>query len=211
MQSNQHNANMQRGICLILTLLALLFCLTGCKKDPVAAEREAMEKKYDVNGADPYHIRNPGGFNVWIYEKIARKLMDDGWVFTFEQYGSKTGDDNNLCRYSFSGFNLRYRYDDAYIQAVIHNTDGGVTIRERRIPAVLDWGYGSPAQQRDRELIAKLLPQVPVALTLSAEDAPCEGGFLLMGGSYEKDCSLNALMAELRLSEETNAARILFS
>jgi len=67
-----------------------------------------------------------------------------------------------------------------------------------------------PARQ-DRALIEKLLPQVPCRLTLSAEDAPCEGGFLLMGGSYEKDCSLNALMAELRLNEETNAARILFS
>ena len=51
----------------------------------------------------------------------------------------------------------------------------------------------------------------PVKLTLSDQDAPCEGGFLLLGGSYEKDCSLNALMAELRLKEETNAARILFT
>ena len=67
-----------------------------------------------------------------------------------------------------------------------------------------------PAKQ-DRELIQKLLKEVPVALTLDTEDAPCEGGFLLRGGSYEKDCSLNALMAELRLREETNAARILFS
>ena len=67
-----------------------------------------------------------------------------------------------------------------------------------------------PAKQ-DRELIARLLPQVPLALTLSEEDAPCEGGFLLQGGSYEKDCSLDALMAELRLNEETNAARILFT
>ena len=67
-----------------------------------------------------------------------------------------------------------------------------------------------PAKQ-DRDMIAGLLPEVPVALTLSEEDAPCEGGFLLRGGSYEKDCSLNALMAELRLQEETNAARILFS
>ncbi len=66
-----------------------------------------------------------------------------------------------------------------------------------------------PAKQ-DRALIEKLLPQVPMKLTLSEEDAPFEGGFLLLGGSYEKDCSLNALMAELRLKEETNAARILF-
>ena len=67
-----------------------------------------------------------------------------------------------------------------------------------------------PAKQ-DRELIARLLPQVPLALTLSEKDAPCEGGFLLQGGSYEKDCSLDALMAELRLNKETNAARILFT
>ena len=66
-----------------------------------------------------------------------------------------------------------------------------------------------PAKQ-DRALIEKLLKEVPAELTLSEEDAPCEGGFLLRGGSYEKDCSLNALMAELRLNEETNAARILF-
>ena len=67
-----------------------------------------------------------------------------------------------------------------------------------------------PAKQ-DRAGIEKLLVQVPVKLTLSKEDAPFEGGFLLLGGSYEKDCSLNALMAELRLKEETNAARILFT
>ena len=67
-----------------------------------------------------------------------------------------------------------------------------------------------PAKQ-DRALIESLLPQVPVTLTLSSEDAPFAGGFLLLGGSYEKDCSLDALMAQLRLSEETNAARILFA
>ena len=67
-----------------------------------------------------------------------------------------------------------------------------------------------PAKQ-DRALIKKLLAQVPLQLTLSDKDASFEGGFLLLGGSYEKDCSLDALMAELRLSEETNAARILFT
>ena len=67
-----------------------------------------------------------------------------------------------------------------------------------------------PAKQ-DRALIEKLLKEVPVQLTLSDVDAPPEGGFLLRGKSYEKDCSLNALMAELRLQEETNAARILFT
>ena len=146
----------RRMLCLLL-LAALILNLAGCTEDPNAAERAAMEEQYDVNGADPYRIRNPGGFNVWIYEKIARRVTEDGWVFTFEQYGSKTVDDSKLCRYSFSGVNLRYRYDDAYIQTVSHSTDSGVTRRERRVPSTLNWGYGSPAQQRDKELIETIL------------------------------------------------------
>ena len=147
----------RRKILCCLLLAILILSLSGCKKDPAQAERAAMEEQYDVNGADPYRIRNPGGFKVWIYEKIARRVTEDGWVFTFEQYGSKTGDDSNLCRYSFSGVNLRYRYDDAYIQTVSHSTDSGVIRRERQIPATLNWGCGPSAQQRDRELIETIL------------------------------------------------------
>lgn len=204
MQTNHHAANMQREFSLLLALLALLFCLTGCKKDPVAAEREAMEEQYDVNGADPCHIRNPGGFNVWVYEKIARKVTDDGWVFTFEQYGSKTGDDSNLCRYSFSGFNLRYRYDDAYVQTVTHSTDSGVTVRERRIPAMLDWGYGPPAQQRDRALIETILANNKEPEELLALD-PEDYRFESIDGALFFDLMREALTGE-RHAEGTNHA-----
>ena len=190
---------------LALFLLTVLFiCLAGCKKDPVAAEREAMEEQYDVNGADPYHIRNPGGFNVWIYEKIARKVTEDGWVFSFEQYGSKTGDDSNLCRYSFSGFNLRYRYDDDYIQTVTHSTNSGVTIRERRIPAMLDWGYGSPAQQRDRELIKTILTDDREPEDLLALD-PADYRFESIDGALFFGLMREALTGE-RHAEGTNYA-----
>ena len=193
-----------RTLLALLLLTVLFLCLTGCKKDPVAAEREAMEEQYDVNGADPYHIRNPGGFNVWVYEKIARKVTDDGWAFTFEQYGSKTGDDSNLCRYSFSGFNLRYRYDDAYIQTVTHNTDGGVTIRERRIPAMLDWGYGSPEQQRDRELIETILTNDKEPEDLLALD-PADYRFESIDGALFFGLMREALTGEQH-AEGTNYA-----
>ncbi len=93
--------------------------------------------------------------------------------------------------------------DGARTRAELDGRKETLSVR-RRIDVVL------PAKQ-DRPVIEKLLSQVPVKLTLADEDAPFEGGFLLRGGSYEKDCSLNALMAELRLKEETNAARILFT
>lgn len=195
--------NHKRLLALIM-LAALFLCLTGCETDPAAAEREALEEQYDVNGADPNHIRNPGGFNVWVYEKIARKVTEDGWVFTFAQYGSKTGDDSNLCRYSFSGFNLRYRYDDAYVQTVTHSTDGGITIRERRIPAMLDWGYGSPAQQRDRELIETILTNDREPEELLALD-PEDYRFESMDGELFFGLMREALTGE-RHAEGTNPA-----
>lgn len=188
----------------IILLAVLLLCLTGCKKDPVEAEREAMEEKYDVNGADPYHIRSPGGFNVWVYEKIARRVTDDGWVFTFEQYGSKTGDNSNLCRYSFSGFNLRYRYDDAYIQTITHQSDSGTVIRERRIPSMLDWGYGSLTQQRDRALIETILTNDKEPEDLLALD-PGDYRFENIDGELFFGLMREALTGE-RHKEGTNSA-----
>lgn len=47
-------------------------------------------------------------------------------------------------------------------------------------------------------------------LTLSAQDAPVEGGFLLLSKSYEKDCSFRSLMNEARQNEETSVAQMLF-
>lgn len=193
----------RRIMCLLLSAI-LILSLSGCKKDPVQAEREAMEEQYDVNGADPCHIRNPGGFIVWIYEKIARRVTEDGWVFTFEQYGSKTGDDSNLCRYSFYGVNLRYRYDDAYIQTVSHSTDSGVTRRERRIPATLNWGYGSPAQQHDRELIETILTNDKEPEELLALD-PADYSFESIDGELFFGLMREALTGD-RHEEGTNPA-----
>lgn len=47
-------------------------------------------------------------------------------------------------------------------------------------------------------------------LTLSNQDAPIDGGFLLVSKSYEKDCSFRSLMNETRQNEETSVAKMLF-
>lgn len=48
-------------------------------------------------------------------------------------------------------------------------------------------------------------------LTISSEDAPFDGGFLLVSAGYEKDCSFASLLSQLRDAEEPNVARLLFS
>ncbi len=63
----------------------------------------------------------------------------------------------------------------------------------------------------DREALTALLSDMgQAAPVLSTEDAPIAGGFVLRGEGYEKDCSLDALLAELWRSEETKVAGLLF-
>lgn len=63
----------------------------------------------------------------------------------------------------------------------------------------------------DRAVLQEQIAALNRPLTLSPQDAPLEGGFLIIGGSYEKDCSLAALMNQIRQEEEGNVARILFT
>ena len=63
----------------------------------------------------------------------------------------------------------------------------------------------------DREAVKRVLDGWKgVSLTLSQQDAPLDGGFLLVNAGYEKDCSFRALLAQLRDSEETQVAGRLF-
>lgn len=119
-------------------------------------------------------LHNPGGFDMAWQTKTARRTTDDGWVFSFVQYTNKDGDDSELCRYSFFGVNLRYRFDDAYRMAEWHEGDdpnpktqqydeylqspaGSGEDASLYVPGRLNWGEGSAAQRRDAEKIAALL------------------------------------------------------
>lgn len=65
--------------------------------------------------------------------------------------------------------------------------------------------------QADREAVEKAVSICGLKNQVSAETAPFEHGFLLKGNSYEKDCSLKAILNELRTGEETKVAEVLFS
>ena len=62
----------------------------------------------------------------------------------------------------------------------------------------------------DRETVKKAAAALPFRVRISEKDANAEAGFVLYGNSYEKDCSMKAILKELRDAEETKIARILF-
>lgn len=64
---------------------------------------------------------------------------------------------------------------------------------------------------RDRELIAKLLPDfAEKGLTLGENDESIDSGFTLEGSNYFKDCSFAALMEEVKSATETEVTKALF-
>ena len=67
----------------------------------------------------------------------------------------------------------------------------------------------APAK-RDRDAVRAAAAGLPFAIRLSDSDAETEAGFVLFGDGYEKDCSMKAILKELRDAEETNVAKILF-
>ena len=48
-------------------------------------------------------------------------------------------------------------------------------------------------------------------LSLSGKSAGIDGGFILLGDGYEKDCSFQSLLATVRDEEETAVYQLLFT
>jgi len=62
----------------------------------------------------------------------------------------------------------------------------------------------------DRDAVKAAVKALPFAVRVDDRDAETEAGFILYGDGYEKDCSMKAILRELRDAEETNVAKILF-
>ena len=74
--------------------------------------------------------------------------------------------------------------------------EGGETV----VPAVAD--------RKSMESLIAAMPQK--RLSLSAQDAMIDGGFILIGEGYEKDCSFGSLLNVVRDAEETAIYQLLF-
>ena len=65
--------------------------------------------------------------------------------------------------------------------------------------------------EADRAGVSALIAAMPEKkLTLSGDSAPIDGGFILLGDGYEKDCSFRSLLATIRDAEETAVYQLLF-
>lgn len=63
----------------------------------------------------------------------------------------------------------------------------------------------------DRKALESLVAAMPQKkLSLSSQDAKIDGGFLLLGTGYEKDCSFRSLLGVVRDAEETAVYQLLF-
>ena len=63
----------------------------------------------------------------------------------------------------------------------------------------------------DRDSLNALIAAMPEKkLTLSGDTASIDGGFILIGNGYEKDCSFRSLLATIREAEETAVYQLLF-
>lgn len=84
-------------------------------------------------------------------------------------------------------------------------------ICKRLLAAEAEGGEIVLPAKADRQQIAAILATMnSVDLTLSEQDAPFDGGLLLVGRGYEKDCSFRAVLSALRDAEETAVANLLF-
>lgn len=106
--------------------------------------------------------RNDEDLEISFYRKVARETLDNGWVYTFVNDGLKdeTEDDSDLIKYRFFGMNIRYKYDDNYIQKVIRTPDSkneAAPYTEITVRPFLMLGEGSQVQKEDMELIAEIL------------------------------------------------------
>lgn len=135
---------MERKKCCITIaiLLSLVLALCSC----------SMQNPTTSNNAE-------GNNDILFYRKVAREFNDDGWVYTFVNNGWKDpdADDSNLYKFQFFGINLRYKYNENYIQTITRELPNGEIYIERVIPTCLILGTGLDAEKRDMQLIEEIL------------------------------------------------------
>jgi len=85
------------------------------------------------------------------------------------------------------------------------------SICARLLAAEAEGGETVVPAKADRKAMEALVAALSQKhLTLSGNDANIDGGFLLLGKGYEKDCSFRSLLDALRDEEETAVYRLLF-
>ena len=86
--------------------------------------------------------------DIMFYRKVARRTLDNGWVYTFTREGMKNGDDSEIFKYVFYGINIKYKFAEKF---------GGISSEDNLETGYLLFGDGSDAEKRDAALISSIL------------------------------------------------------
>ena len=86
--------------------------------------------------------------NIMFYRKVARRKLDNGWVYTFTREGMKDGNDSEVFKYVFYGINVKYKYAEKF---------GGISSEDNLNTGWLLFGEGSEAEKRDAQLVRSIL------------------------------------------------------
>jgi len=141
---------MRRKIIIMVSFIILCaFLYVGCDKANTKETSDSNENQQSV--IDPGKWKFSG--------KIARKIDDDGWVYSFEYNYIKDEykyiEDSEI--FIFSGINLRYRYHDDYVQTYTDTVDGKEVTKE--VPASMLFLGGSNSEKINRDMckVAEIL------------------------------------------------------
>lgn len=103
-------------------------------------------------------------------------------------------------------------FADAYAAMLRLDDSARAAILSRVLDAETDGGETIVPAAADRAVMERLLDaRKEKALSLSIDNAEIDGGFLILGSGYEKNCSFASILAEVRSDEETNVAKLLFN
>ena len=121
---------MKRFISILIVTATLLTALTSCSQESKKAA---------------------------FFIKSAWEATDDGWVYVmnYEDF-YKPGNHDDLIKYWFYGFNVRYRFNDDYITTVYKPSEDpsrGSGVTSVIVPSVLLAGGGPDKEKRDMQLI----------------------------------------------------------
>jgi len=102
-------------------------------------------------------------------------------------------------------------FSQAYEALLALGGEPRASILENMLRAEAEGGETVVPAKADRKAIEAILPRMSGSgLKLADRDAGIDGGFLLVGEGYEKDCSFRSLLNEARQNEETCVAKMLF-
>lgn len=102
-------------------------------------------------------------------------------------------------------------FSSAYQAVLALDTDKRKQICANLLSSEAEGGETVVPAATDRKAMETLIAAMPQKkLTLSAQDAKIDGGFILIGEGYEKDCSFGSLLNVVRDAEETAVYQLLF-